>query len=143
MTEIKDIEQMMYAVLGKDGVEMLKEEWKDFSPFDGQTIELHKRAMKQMRNGEIDLKTLLEINKDFNFWSETFLKRAKIRETKNGESISYWDILGGVAIPRPEYSAYEIAKLTMIIVAQKKLITMLMEKNGKDMSAGKITLKGR
>jgi hypothetical protein len=143
MTELIDLEKMMFAVLGKDGVEMLKEEWKEFSPFDQQTIDLHRRAMKQMKNGEIDLKELLEINKDFNFHTESFLKRAKIRETKDGQMVSFWDIFGGVTIPRPEYSAYQLAKLTMLIVAQKKIIKALMEKNGKDMSAQKITLKSR
>ena len=118
-------------------------EWAEFSPFDDQAIELHRRAMKLMNNGgEIDLKALLEINRDFDFYALNFLKRAKLRQTKDGEAISYWDIFGGVTIPRPEYAAFVLSKFMMIIVAQNKLIKMYREKLGDDMSAEKLTIKG-
>lgn len=143
MKEQATLESMMLAFLGKKGVEMIGKEWKEFSPFDTQVIDLHGRALKCMRQGEIDLKTLLEINNDFDFYTETFLKQTKIRETKGGTPISYWDIFGGVAIPRPEYAAYEIAKLIMIVVAQKKIIKTLMEEQGEDMSVEKLTLVER
>lgn len=121
----QELEMFIKVWIGSKGIEILNElnAWEEFGDFDQFILEAHAFGMKQASSPAIDIKEMKEFLDKYNQEISALAKQVKLQ---GEEEQTFFTQFGDMKTAHLALMPYALAKLSLIFMAQKKLINQLL-----------------